>query len=46
MCQKSKYWKISSLGKGEENTGGRYRVSILSDAVEALIGALYLDART
>jgi ribonuclease-3 len=36
--------KYLLLGKGEENTGGRYRVSILSDAVEALIGALYLDA--
>lgn len=31
------------LGKGEENTGGRKRTSILSDAFEALIGAIYLD---
>lgn len=31
------------LGKGEEATGGRYRDSITSDAMEALIGALYLD---
>lgn len=31
------------LGKGEENTGGRTRTSILSDAFEALIGAIYLD---
>lgn len=31
------------LGKGEENTGGRSRTSILSDAFEALIGAIYLD---
>lgn len=31
------------LGKGEENTGGRRRTSILSDAFEALIGAIYLD---
>ena len=31
------------LGKGEENTGGRTRPSILSDAFEALIGAIYLD---
>jgi len=31
------------LGKGEESTGGRYRESITSDAMEALIGALYLD---
>lgn len=31
------------LGKGEENTGGRTRTSILSDAFEALIGAIFLD---
>lgn len=31
------------LGKGEDQTGGRERKSILSDALEALIGAIYLD---
>lgn len=31
------------LGKGERLTGGALRNSILSDAFEALIGALYLD---
>lgn len=31
------------LGKGESYTGGRKRPSITSDALEALIGALYLD---
>lgn len=31
------------LGKGEEHTGGRHRDSIVSDAMEALIGAIYLD---
>ncbi|NOZ85391.1 MAG: ribonuclease III [Deltaproteobacteria bacterium] len=31
------------LGKGEENTGGRQKPSILADAYEALLGALYLD---
>ena len=31
------------LGKGEESTGGRYRDSVTSDAMEALIGAVYLD---
>lgn len=31
------------LGKGEESTGGRHRNSIVSDAMEALIGAVYLD---
>ena len=31
------------LGAGEEKTGGRNRPSILADAVEALIGAVFLD---
>ncbi|MDE7247102.1 MAG: ribonuclease III, partial [Lachnospiraceae bacterium] len=31
------------LGKGEEATGGRNRDSIVSDVMEALIGAIYLD---
>ena len=31
------------LGKGEERTDGRKKLSILSDALEALIGAIYLD---
>ena len=31
------------LGKGEETTGGREKASILSDTVEALIGAVYLS---
>lgn len=35
--------KYLLLGKGEEVTGGRNRVSILADAFEAVIGALYLD---
>ncbi|WP_425448962.1 ribonuclease III [Dethiothermospora halolimnae] len=33
------------LGKGEESTGGRTRVSILADAFEAVIGAIYLDGQ-
>lgn len=32
------------LGRGEELSGGRQRPSILADALEALIAALYLDA--
>jgi ribonuclease-3 len=32
------------LGKGEENSGGRQKNAILADALEALIGALYLDS--
>ena len=31
------------LSAGEEKTGGRERPSILADAVEALIGAVFLD---
>lgn len=31
------------LGKGEDMTGGRFRDSIISDAMEALIGSIYLD---
>ena len=31
------------LGKGEDSTGGRKRPSLISDALEALIGAIYLD---
>ncbi|MCD4786418.1 MAG: ribonuclease III [Candidatus Eremiobacteraeota bacterium] len=31
------------LGKGEDASGGRKRESILSDALEALLGAIYLD---
>ncbi len=31
------------MGKGEDQTGGRNRDSILSDALEAIIGAIYKD---
>ena len=33
----------SSLGRGEERCGGRTRPSVVSDAFEAVIAALYLD---
>lgn len=32
------------IGKGEENTGGRTRKSIIANAVEAIIGAIFLDS--
>ena len=32
------------LGKGEDAAGGRSKTSILSDALEAVIGAVYIDA--
>lgn len=34
---------LLKLGKGEEISGGRSKPSILADAVEALLGAVYLD---
>lgn len=43
MAEKIELGKFLRLGRGEENTGGRERNSILSDAFEALIGAIYLD---
>lgn len=39
-------WKLGmymNMSKGEEITGGRNRVSILADCVEAVIAAIYLD---
>jgi ribonuclease-3 len=52
VCENSLYDISQSLclgkhifmSKGEELTGGRERVSILADCVEALIAAIYLDA--
>ena len=35
--------KYLRLGRGEDHTGGGKRKSILSDAPEAVIGAIYLD---
>ena len=35
--------KYLFLGKGEEKSGGRDRVSLQADAFEALIGAVYID---
>lgn len=32
------------LGRGEEQNGGRHRVSIQADAVEAILAAIYLDS--
>jgi len=34
---------LLALSQGEETTGGRQKVSILSSAFEAVIGAIYLD---
>ena len=36
--------QVLHLGEGEARSGGRQRPSILADALEAVIGAVYLDA--
>lgn len=38
------YGSYLLLGKGEEATGGRSRSSVLADAFEAVIAAMYLDS--
>jgi len=43
-AQRINLGKYLFLGKGEEATNGRERSSVLADAAEALIAALYLDA--
>lgn len=51
VCEKSlatvgtrlKIGQFLNMGRGEENSGGRKRESIIADAVEAVVGAMYLD---
>lgn len=43
VAQKLDLGRYIKLGRGEEHTGGRQRESILADAVEAIIAAMYLD---
>ncbi len=46
LAEIGRTWDLGSilmLGKGEESSGGRQRASNLTDAVEALIGAAYMD---
>jgi len=43
FAEKIKLGSFLLLGKGEEHNGGRTRPSILADAFEALIAAIYLD---
>ncbi|MBN1226748.1 MAG: ribonuclease III [Deltaproteobacteria bacterium] len=43
IARKIKLGDYLFLGKGEEQTNGRKKPSILSDAFEALMGAIYLD---
>ena len=44
FAQSIKLGEFMYLGKGEINTGGRERPSILADAFESVIAAIYLDA--
>ena len=52
VCEQSLYGvalelelgRYMRLGRGEENSGGRQRKSVLADMVEAVIAALYLDS--
>lgn len=46
LAQQAKFLRLGEfllLGRGEENTGGRKRNSILADTFEAVLGAMYLD---
>ncbi len=43
FAQRINLGKHLLLGRGEENSGGRERASILADAFEALIAAIFLD---
>ena len=42
-ARKFKLYDYLLIGKGEEKVGGRYRDSVLADAFEALLAAIYLD---
>ncbi len=47
LCERAKAINLGEelrLGHGEESGGGRERASILADAFEAVIGAIYLDS--
>jgi ribonuclease-3 len=46
LAMKARELKLSeymTLGKGEEKTGGRQKESILADAYEAVIGAIFME---
>jgi ribonuclease-3 len=46
LAQKIDLGRYLFIGKGEEITGGREKNSILSDALEALFSAVYLDSKS
>lgn len=43
VAERLELGKVLQLGRGEHLTGGRGRPSVLADAVEAVIGAVFLD---
>lgn len=45
IAQNLELFNHLTLGIGERKGGGRHRASILADAVESLIGAIYLDSQ-
>jgi ribonuclease-3 len=44
VAQKLDLGSYLLLGKGEERSGGRKKIALLANAIEAVIGAIYLDA--
>lgn len=44
LAEELEIGRFVMMGRGEEASGGRVRASILADALEALIGAIYLDS--
>jgi ribonuclease-3 len=43
LCQRLDVGPLLRLGKGEDQSGGREKESILADALEAIFGAVYVD---
>jgi ribonuclease III len=44
VAERLELGEVLLLGRGEESSGGRTKASILADAFEAVLGAVYLDA--
>lgn len=44
VAQRYDFGSVLAMSRGEESSGGRTRASNLADAVEAVIGALFVDA--